>query len=241
MRDSGFYRFGRMVGSKFKTAKWVWASAAGSEEEAIRAEYAVGRNLAELVRKEVPGGTDGNDQLFLDGISDRLVPVVRNKLHRFEVATLAKGQPSAFALPGGFIFVDRSLVSLCHHDRDEIAFVVAHEMAHVIRRHAINRLLSQAALSVVSLAAAGRGWLVPWLKKVGLQGLERAYSRDHEYEADALGVLITKAAGFDPAGSTRLLNRLGAIDQEAGQSVLGVYLSTHPSIEDRIVRLRDFG
>ena len=167
-----------MVGSKFKTAKWVWESAAGSEEEAIRAEYSVGRNLAELVRNEVPAVTDGNDQRFLDGISDRLVSVVRNKLHRFEVATLAKVEPTAFALPGGFIFVDRSLVSLCHHDRDEIAFVVAHEMAHVIRRHAINRLLRQAALSVVSLATAGRGWLVPWLKKVGFQGLHYYYPQE---------------------------------------------------------------
>ena len=180
------------------------------------------------------------DQLFLDGISDRLVSVVRNKLNRFEVATLAKGEPTAFALPGGFIFVDRSLVSLCHHDRDEIAFVVAHEMAHVIRRHAINRLLSQAALSVVSLATAGRGWLVPWLKKVGFQGLERAYSRNHEFEADALGFLMTKAAGFDPSGSIRLLNRLGVLNQGSEQSMLGVYLSTHPSIEDRIVRLRHY-
>ena len=108
----------------------------------------------------------------------------------------SRDQPTAFALPGGFIFVARPLVALCERDRDELAFVIAHEMAHVIRRHAIDRLLRQKVLSAASMAAPGRGALGSWVRKVGLEWLERAHSQDDELEADALGVRLTRGLRF---------------------------------------------
>ena len=234
--ESGFYRFGRMAGGKFRKAKWMWESAAGSEADAIRAEYGVGRDMAAVIRERAH--TDPEVQAFLGRIGQQLAQSVRNKLHRFQVTAVVEEHPTAFALPGGFIFVARSLVELCHNDRDEMAFVVAHEMAHVIRRHAINRLLRQTALSAAALAAPGRGSLAPWIRKVGLEWLERAYSQKHEFEADALGALLMRAAGFDPAGALRLLQRLGGLDQTADHLGLGPYLSTHPAVEDRILHLR---
>ena len=236
--DSGFYRFGRMAGGKFRKAKWMWESVAGSEADAIRAEYGVGRDMAAAIQEQAPCDTDPEVQAFLGGIEQQLAQSVRNKLHRFRVTAVAEEHPTAFALPGGFIFVARSLVDLCDNNRDEMAFVLAHEMAHVIRRHAINRLLTQTALSAASLAAPGRGALAPWIRKVGLQWLERAYSREHEFEADALGALLMRAAGFDPAGAIRLLQRLGELDQTPDHLGLGPYLSTHPAVEDRIRHLR---
>ena len=225
-----------MAGGKFRKAKWMWESAAGSEADAIRAEYGVGRDMAAVIQERAH--TDPEVQAFLGGIGQQLAQSVRNKLHRFQVTAVAEEHPTAFALPGGFIFVARSLVELCDNDRDEMAFVVAHEMAHVIRRHAINRLLRQTALSAAALAAPGRGSLAPWIKKVGLEWLERAYSQEHEFEADAFGALLMRAAGFDPAGAIRLLQRLGGLDQTPDHSGLAPYLSTHPAVEDRILHLR---
>ena len=226
-----------MAGGKFRKAKWMWKSVAGSEADAIRAEYGVGRNMAAVIQEQSPCDTDPDVQAFLDGIGQQLAQAVRNKLHPFRVTAVAEKHPTAFALPGGFIFVARSLVELCDKNRDEMAFVLAHEMAHVIRRHAINRLLTQTALSAAALAAPGRGSLAPWIRKVGLKWLERAYSREHEFEADALGALLMRAAGFDPAGAIRLLQRLGGLDQAPDHLGLGPYLSTHPLREERMMRL----
>ena len=238
MARSGFYRFGRMAGVRFRKAKWMWESVTGSEADAIRAEYGVGRNMAAAIQEQARCQPEPEVEALLDGIAERLAQSVRNELHRFRVAAVAERHPTAFALPGGFIFVAPSLVELCDKDRDELAFVIAHEMAHVIRRHAINRLLSQTALSAVSLASPGARSLAPWIRKVGLQWLERAYSRKQEFEADELGALLMRASGFDTAGAISLLRRFGRLGQPSDHFGLGPYLSTHPAIEDRVLNLR---
>jgi len=89
-----------------------------------------------------------------------------------------------------------------------------------------------------ALVSPGRGALASWIRQVGFRSLERAYSQDEEYEADALGLLLMRAGGFDPAGAIRVLERLGELDRIPDPLGLGVYLSTHPAIEDRVIRLR---
>ena len=169
------------------------------------------------------------------------IPIIaaryRNRLHRFEVGVVGDEPPTAYALPGGFIFLTASLADLCRRDRDELGFVVAHEMAHVIRRHAVNRLLRQTAYSAASLVTPGRGVIAPWLHRIGLEWLERAYSREQELEADALAVLLTRAAGFDPEGALRLLERLRTLEPAGGKG-MGAYLSTHPPVDERLAALR---
>ena len=243
MTESGFYRFGRLAGVKYRRAKWLWDSVAGSEEDSIRAEFRVGQDMAAVVREQSPAGTDTGVQASLDSVCDRLARSVRNPLHRFQARSVADDPPSAFALPGGFIFVSESLAELCrghgdHDGNDELAFVVAHEMSHVIRRHAIDRILSEKALSAATFASPGRGVLAPWIRKVGLKWLERAYSRENELEADELGARLAQASGFDPNAAVRVLRRLAARATTSG-TVLGAYLSTHPPVEDRVEHLRN--
>jgi predicted Zn-dependent protease len=75
---------------------------------------------------------------------------------------------------------------------------------------------------------------------VGVQFLETAYSRDHELEADRLGVRLAAAAGYDPEGSMRLLSRLAEIKTPSGPADLGKYFSTHPTFDLRIRSIRRF-
>ena len=152
-----FYTLGRIAGVQARKAKWIWQSVAGSEADAIQAERSVGRDMAAALLDETPRDSDQTTQALVDEVGGRLTAVVRNRLHRFQMTAVKADQPTAFALPGGFIFVAGSLVNLCHRDRDEVAFVLAHEMAHVIRRHAIDRLLKQQFMSAVRWCRRAKG------------------------------------------------------------------------------------
>jgi predicted Zn-dependent protease len=236
MARNVFFTLGRIAGRQVRKAKWIWESAAGSEADAIQAERSVGRDMAAVVLAETPCDPDQTAQALLDEIADKLAQVVRNRLHRFQVICLQGDRPTAFALPGGFMFVARPLLDLCGRDPDEMAFILAHEMSHVIRRHAIDRLLEQRVIATV--VSPGRGPFAAWLRRVGVEALERAYSQDEEFEADELGLMLTRAAGFDPTGAIRTLQRLRELDRSPDRLGLGAYLSTHPTIDERVTRLR---
>lgn len=243
MARSGFYLFGRLAGRQFRKARWMWDSIAGAEDDAIRAQQGLGREMAAAVREQAPGPVDPAVQGLLDELGAALADRVRNPVHRFEVTAVAGDHPTAFALPGGYIFVAPALVEITGKNRDELSFVIAHEMAHVIRGHAIDRItieLGQKALSAVSMASpAGRtvATVAPWLRRKGIQWLQNAYSREREFEADELGGRLMRAAGFDPQGCIRMLERFRRMERESDPLGFAAYLSTHPPADDRMHHL----
>ncbi len=229
-----FYNLGKKVGPKVRKVRWFWQSIAGSEADAIKVEYEVGRDLAREVRNQVESDRQPQAEQILDETSRRLTACVVNKSRKFNFETIKGTEPNAFALPGGFIFVSRSLMELCKYNHNEVAFILAHEMAHVIRGHAMARIISNSAIATASRAAPIRGVLSGWLRKVGVQFLENAYSQDMESEADKLGVRIVVAAGYDPHACVRLLSRLAKLSRREAQFDLGGYFSSHPPFDDRI-------
>lgn len=235
-----FYNLGRQMGPKVRKAHWMWASFTGTEAEAIRLEHGVGADLAEEAAKQLAPDPDPQTRRALGEVGRRLAACVANQQRSFRFEAFAAGEPNAFALPGGFIFVSRSILDLCRWDQSEMAFILGHEMAHVIRGHAIERIVTNTAVAAASRAAPIRGALGGWLKTVGVQYLQTAYSRDHELEADRLGVRLVMAAGFQPEGALRLLARLADLKRSAEPSSLGEYFSTHPTSEIRIQSIRRF-
>ena len=239
MAKAAPYLVGRLAGKQFLKAKWMWQSVTGNENEAIQAEQAVGRDMAKVVEEQSQGSGSPEFQILLDNIAKPLAERVKNRNHRFEIKVLLSDNPTAFALPGGFIFIAPSLVELAEKNSDELAFVIGHEMAHVIRRHAIDRILSQKALSMASLATPTGRAVAPWLRSVGMQWLEKAYSREQEFEADVLGSRLAQVAGFDPRGALRMLERFRSLDGSSDPLGLSAYLSTHPPIDDRQQHIRE--
>jgi predicted Zn-dependent protease len=218
----------------------MWESFTGTEADAIRLEQAVGLDLAEEARRQLRADDEPRTSHILDDIGGRLCACVANRLRSFRFAGFHADAPNAFALPGGSVYVSRSILELCHWDPGEIAFILGHEMGHVLRGHAIERIVTGSAISAVSRAAPVPGVLAGWLRNVGLQFLETAYSRDQELEADRLGLRLARAAGYDPEGSIRLLLRLADQEKVTEPPVLGEYFSSHPSPEVRIENLRRY-
>jgi len=229
-----FYNLGRKVGPKVRKAKWFWQSIAGTEADAIKVEYEVGRDLAREIRRQLGLDQEPQATQMLGEMGRCLTACVANKSRKFSFETVKGTEPNAFALPGGFVFVTGSLLELCQWNRDEIAFILAHEMGHVIRGHAMSRIISNSAITTASRAAPIRGLLAGWLRKVGVQFLESAYSQDLESEADKLGVRLVAAAGYDSGACVRLLSRLAKLSQPVGQFDLGSYFSSHPPFKTRI-------
>jgi Zn-dependent protease with chaperone function len=126
------------------------------------------------------------------------------------------------------------LLAICAGERDEIAFLLAHEIAHIVLRHTLDRLIKDAAISLLLRKSSSRGAASAWLNQVGRRELTRAYSPEGEFEADAFAVALLKIAGGESGGAERLLHKLNA-------EISGHYLASHPGIGQRTANLRSAG
>lgn len=238
MARSLFYNLGKKLGPRVRRAKWAWGALTGTEADVIRLEQRVGLDLAQEARDQLQMDRDPGTREVLDEVGARLASRVANKLRSFHFDAFSGGEPNAFALPGGFIFASRSILDLCQGDTDQMAFILAHEMGHVISGHAIKRIMTHSAVSVVSCATPVQGVLGPWLRRVGVQFLVTAYSRDQELDADALAARLADAAGYDPRAGVTLFRNLAELKKTPDSLGLGEYFSTHPSFEVRINALQ---
>lgn len=155
---------------------------------------------------------------------DRLSAAPPEHPYRFTVEVADAGFANAFALPGGRIIVTSRLIAECSSP-DELAGVLAHEMAHVTRRHGTGGLLrSYAWGALLQMLGMGQASAVP------LSLLSSSFSRDDEREADDLGVLRLCGAGIDPSGMALFFERLA--QSEKGGAFMR-YASSHPLSAER--------
>jgi len=174
---------------------------------------------------------------FLANIQGRLEGRLTNKDRRWRLVSIAVDSPGAFALPGGFLYVTHSLLELCEYNEDELACIVGHEMGHVVHGHAMERITNQLLTSAATQAARiPAGLLSQWIVSTGANLLFSAYSQDQEFQADEFGARLAAAAGYDPRGAIRALERFQRIEPEKDKP-LAEYFSTHPPSADRIERL----
>lgn len=230
--SSFFFNLGKRTGPAIRKGRWIWSSLTGPEAEARRAERAAGREVAVRMREHLGIADDPRDRALLEEIGHSLVASLKDEDLQFSFEPL-RGGANAFALPGGFVFVTQGLLQECGRDRDELAFVLGHEIGHVVRGHALERLVGRSAFTGVIRALPSTWALARLAGRPALALLESSHSRGREYEADSLGIKLSVAAGFDPAGSTRFLERLV---RPEGPPWAG-YLATHPDAEFRIRRI----
>jgi len=232
-----FENLGRRAGRALLKGRWIFRSLAGDDARALAAEYAVGCDLARDVCEQME--IFRNDELrgVLTGIG-RTLGRRLSRPRKFTFGMLAADQATAFALPGGFVFVSRGILALAGGDRDELAFLLGHEMGHVVLGHALQRIMLDSVMSAAIRAGRTRGLLGAWLKHAGARMLFNAYSHEQEADCDRFAVLAARGAGFEPAGAVRLLEKLARLaDDRAGD--VGRYLATHPPFAERIRRAKE--
>jgi predicted Zn-dependent protease len=226
---------GRAAMPVIRKAQWSWQTVAGSEEDRLRAEQEMGSAMAVEIRQRLGFETPPPDTGLVTRLCSDLTRHVRDKRLAFRVEVVNLPELSAMALPGGFIFVGQSLIEFCQRYEDEVAFVIGHEMAHVIRGHAADRLFEESAFKVVSGLMRRAGPLATLVKQTGFRMLDSAYSQEQEFEADELGSRLAEAAGHHPLAGVRLFERLQALEGEP--SALGQYFASHPTSAERIRNL----
>jgi len=230
-----FYKLGRMLGPKVREANWVVSSLTGTEADAVRAEEQVGRDLAQSFLEQLDVEDDPTVLAVITEVGGRLVPCLKDKQRTFRFVVGRSRELNAYALPGGFIFVMRPLLEFCRFDRDEIAFVLGHEMGHVLKKHAVNRLMASSIIRTGVGRLPVGGVLAAPIRNMAATLLDQGYSQDSELEADALGARLVKAAGYDVAAARRLLERMQTMPSEAW--LLTSYFSSHPPIAIRLANL----
>lgn len=155
-------------------------------------------------------------------------------------------QINAFAASGGFIIVNKGLIKAAQSE-DELAAVLAHEVAHTVRGHAIGSIkkarmagvYKEMLDSTVQLDAQQLGTLTQAFEGAMDDMIDsmvvKGYSRDTEFEADRVGLKIMVDAGYDPNAFISLLESL---DKKLGNAHTGGMKSTHPAPKDRIAKLK---
>ena len=169
---------------------------------------------------------------------------------RFEFFVVDDGQINAFAMPGGFIGVNAGLI-LTSENENELAGVLAHEVAHVTQRHIARSLYDSQRSSIMSLAAMLAAVLLGAAADLGGEaigglatGAQSAaiqrqinFTRAHEYEADRIGMDVLSRAGFDPSGMASFFEKLSR-RTSASSRVIPEMLRTHPVSTGRISEAR---
>ena len=233
-----FETIGFRLGQKAAQARNAFDLIGGTEEDSLRAEIRLGRDLAAALLERIPLVEENETTGFAAQIGCWLAANVREKKLPFSVRITAEREPNAIALPGGSVFVSWPLLQMCHGQRDQIAFVLAHEMAHIVRRHALDRIVKDAALSLLLRQTSGRHAAGAWLSQTGRQLLKGGYSRDEEFEADLFAVALVKSAGGEAMAGEQLLEELAQSASTQGLAIIGDYFATHPPFVQRIANLR---
>ena len=179
---------------------------------------------------------------YVNKVGQKLVAVSETPNEKFTFTVLDSPVINAFALPGGYVYITRGLAALASNEA-ELAGVLAHEIGHVVARHSAQRysrgMITQILAGGLSAAIGnGAGQIIG----TGANAYLKSFSREHELEADMLGIRYITRAGYDPDAMATFLEKLRAHARLqamlAGRSPDDVdkfdFMATHPRTLDRI-------
>ena len=219
-----------MIGKRNINGGFI-AKMSGSTEKEVRQ----GRELAAEVDRQAKFIDDPIITEYVNRVGQNIVLHSDAKVP-FTIKVIDSDEVNAFALPGGFFYVNKGLL-LAADNEAELAGVMAHEIAHVAARHAVE---NQTKASLLEYLAIGGsiflggipGMIYQNTAGLGLLGIFMKFSRSAEEEADKLGVQYLYAAGYDPGAMATMFEKLEAKNKKKPGFIARAF-STHPAPPDR--------
>ena len=219
-----------MIGKRNINGGFIGKIAGGTEKEVRQ-----GREAAAEVDRQAKFIDDPVITEYVNRVGQNIVLHSDAKVP-FTIKVIDSDEVNAFALPGGFFYVNKGLL-LAADNEAELAGVMAHEIAHVAARHAVE---NQAKASLLEYAALGAsiflggipGMIYQNTAGIGLLGIFMKFSRSAEEEADKLGVQYMYAAGYDPGAMATMFEKLEAKNKKKPGFISRAF-STHPAPPDR--------
>jgi predicted Zn-dependent protease len=225
------------------------ATAAVSLEE----EYQVGQAWNRQMRAQGMVLEDPEVTDYIQTIGHSLAAQSAEGGKNFQYFVIKDPAINAFAVPGGFVFINEGLV-LATGTESELASVMAHETAHVTQRHLVRGMIDQAHAGLISTAAmlaaiilgatAGRG--DPSAMEGAILGAQSAaiqhqinYTRSQEFEADRIGIGTMAAAGYDPLGMASMFEELERNSPSPDRIKAIEFLIDHPLSAERVAEARN--
>lgn len=187
-------------------------------------------SLASIVKGE---NNEATQDPALRALMDRLREAAPVGRYSFDLLVLDAKLVNAFALPGGYMVATTGLVGFCESP-EELAGVLAHEMAHVTERHGTSRILRDQFWSFIIRMASGN---VAYSGDVALSLLTSSFSRDDERAADTLGARRLANAGINPQGMIDFFARLSK-DEDPDETGMFKYMASHPDSVERQRNIR---
>ncbi|MBX7541789.1 M48 family metalloprotease [Qipengyuania sphaerica] len=214
-----------------------------------QSEAQIGAEANPQILAEFGGAMSGSQAQYVESVGKNIA--VQSGLggarDSFNVALLNSSVNNAFAIPGGYIYTTRQLVTLMNNEA-ELAGVLGHEVGHVAARHSQrrqqkaqqNQLLGVLGAVVGAVVGGGIGQQLGQAAMQGSQLLTLKFSRSQELEADKLGVDYLNRAGYDPRAMATVLaslaaqNALDARLQGRNNATIPEWASTHPDPASRV-------
>ena len=212
----------------------VTAVAGVSEPE----EISMGREIAGRVLGAAPLVNDAALQAYVNRVGRWIAVQSERPDLPWRFAVIESPAINAFAAPGGYVLLTRGLYEILDTEA-QLAGVLAHEIAHIVRRHHVTVLQKSAALSAGAQLAQrdNRTAMINNMIGTGAEVFARGLDKSAEHEADAVGVVLAARAGYNPYGLVDVLHKLAA--RGSADASMALLFKTHPQPGERLAALAD--
>lgn len=197
-------------------------------------EQQLGQQIAAQIARDNAIVADPQVTGYINSIGQRLVDASMKPSAGYQFYVIEDESVNAFAIPGNHLYVQTGLI-MAAETENELAAVMAHELAHAEQRHPTERLSRQMGAEMIAGMLLGRdsGAGVQQAAGMLVAGGISAYSRSAELQADEIAVYLMNRAGYDPRGLTSFFEKLVALEQQAGGGGRSLF-ATHPPTPERI-------
>jgi len=204
-------------------------------------EKAIGADAAAQIERELPLVTDPQIAGYLTSFATTLAAGSDDRNRQWQFRVVDAPEINAFALPGGFVYVNRGLIERAA-TASELAGVLGHEIAHVLLRHSAERIEKAQKTNIgVSLVCGLTSLCSSDAARVAINvggaALFAKFSRKDEHEADSAAVGIVARAGYDPEGIATMFASLLQAREQRPDIVAG-WFGSHPLEENRITAVK---